>query len=310
MSRALLIMGPTASGKTALALALAEALDGEIVNADSMQMYRDLRVLTARPSPEEEAAHPHHLFGPIDAAERFSVGCWAPMALEAIAGIRARGRTPIVVGGTGLFFKALTEGLAPAPAAPDAVRAAIAGRLEREGAAALHADLACRDPATAARLSPNDAVRIARALEVLEATGEGLSALQARTAPPLERSAWAGVAIWPERAQLYAAIDARFEGMLAAGALEEARSLAGRGLDPALPAMKAHGMPWLAAHLRGEMRLEDAASLAQRDTRRYAKRQFTWIAGQMPGWPRLTAAALSSRVEAARAILAGEGPWF
>lgn len=304
MKRALLIMGPTASGKSALALALAARLGGEIVNADSMQVYRDFRILTARPSPEEEAQAPHHLYGHVDAAQLYSVGRWLDDALAAIAAIQARGATPIVVGGTGLYFKALTQGLADIPAADPETRAALRERAAQEGAPALHADLSQRDPITAARLEPNDAPRILRALEVLETTGESISALHANTAPPLPRDAWAGLALTPDREALYAGINTRFDAMLAAGALDEVRTFAARALDPALPAMKAHGAPAFMAHLRGEMSLADAAAIGQRDTRRYAKRQFTWIAGQMPDWPRIAETSLDARVDQAMALAA------
>ncbi len=304
VTRALLIMGPTASGKSALALALAERVGGEIVNADSMQVYRDFRVLTARPTPEEERRAPHHLYGHVDAAENYSTGRWLADALAAIEAIRNHGRTPILVGGTGLYFKALTQGLADIPAADPEVRAALRARAEREGPAALHAELSARDPIAAARLEPNDAPRILRALEVLDTTGESISTLQANTKPALAADEWAGIALTPPREALYASINARFETMLEAGALEEVRALAARTLDPALPAMKAHGAPALMAHLRGELSLEAAAEIAKRDTRRYAKRQFTWIANQMSDWPCVDNASLGARVEAALAALA------
>lgn len=296
--RALLIMGPTASGKSALALALAARLGGEIVNADSMQVYRDFRVLTARPSPEEEAQATHHLYGHVDAAAAYSTGRWLSDALAAIVDIVARGRTPIMVGGTGLYFKALTEGLADIPTADDETRAALRERAASQGAPALHAELARRDPQTAARLAPNDAPRILRALEVLETTGESISTLQANTKPALAREAWAGIVLTPARDALYAAINKRFDVMLETGALEEARAFAARKLDAALPAMKAHGAPALMAYLRGEISLADAAEIGKRDTRRYAKRQFTWIGGQMPGWPRVADPDLETRVQA------------
>jgi len=302
MKRALLIMGPTASGKSALALALAERNGGEIINVDSMQVYHDFRVLTARPSPQEEARAAHHLYGYVDAAELYSTGRWLTDALAAIEVIRARGRTPILVGGTGLYFKALTDGLADIPAADAETRAALRARAEAEGAQALHAELAERDPGTAARLEPNDAPRILRALEVLETTGESISTLQANTKPALAREQWAGIALTPEREQVYAAIDTRFEVMLTAGALDEVRAFAARGLDAALPAMKAHGAPALMAHLRGELSLAEAGEIAKRDTRRYAKRQFTWIAGQMRDWPRVVEMSLERRVEQALAL--------
>ncbi len=299
--RTLLIMGPTASGKSALALALAARLGGEIVNADSMQVYRDFRILTARPTIEEEGQVPHHLYGHVDAGELYSVGRWQRDALAALAAIKARGARPIVVGGTGLYFKALTQGLADIPPTDAEVRAALRARFEHEGAPALHAELARADAITAARLSPNDAPRILRALEVLETTGESISVLHANTEPPFARTHWAGVALTPDRDATYAAINARFDAMLAAGALEEARAFAARKLDPVLPAMKAHGAPALMAHLRGELSLTEAAEIGKRDTRRYAKRQFTWIAGQMSDWPRIAAPSLEGRISAALA---------
>ncbi len=296
-------MGPTASGKSALALALAGAIGGEIVNADSMQVYRDFRVLTARPTLADEAQAPHHLYGHVDAGELYSTGRWLAEALAAIAAIRSRARTPIIVGGAGLYFKALTQGLAQMPAIDADLRAALRKRAAREGAPALYAELARRDPLTAARLEPNDAPRILRALEVLETTGESIGVLQAATKPKLAREDWVGLALTPDRAALYGAIDARFEAMLAAGALDEVRAFAARGLDASLPAMKAHGAPALMAHLRGELPLAEAAAIAQRDTRRYAKRQFTWIGGQMAGWERVNEGELERRTEVALELL-------
>ena len=301
--RALLLMGPTASGKSALGLALAERLGGEIVNADSMQVYRDFRILTARPTEAEEARAPHHLYGYADAGELYSTGRWLADALAAINEISARGRTPIVVGGTGLYFKALTEGLADIPAADPETRAALRSRAEREGAPALHAELATRDPVTAAKLERNDALRILRALEVLETTGEGISALQKQTKPALARDQWVGIALTPDREALYRVINARYDAMLGAGAIDEVRAFAARNVDPSLPAVKAHGAPALMAYLQGEMPLSVAAEIGKRDTRRYAKRQFTWIANQMPDWSRVTTPDLQDRVESALAAL-------
>jgi tRNA dimethylallyltransferase len=289
-------MGPTASGKSALALDLAERLDGEIVNADSMQVYRDFRVLTARPSDEDLARAPHHLYGHVDAGQLYSVGRWLEDALAVLADICARGRTPIVVGGTGLYFKALAEGLVELPAAAPELRASLRARLAREGSQALHEDLARIDAASAARISPNDAPRILRAIEVFETVGEPLSALHAATAPPLQRGQWVGVALTPPREALYAGIERRFEAMLAAGALDEVRAFAARGLDPALPAHKAHGAPALMAHLRGELSLQEAAEIGKRDTRRYAKRQFTWIKGQMSDWSHIVETGAQARL--------------
>jgi tRNA dimethylallyltransferase len=296
MARALLLMGPTASGKSALALALAERIGGEIINADSMQAYRDFRTLTARPSPEEVRQVPHHLYGHVDAGDLYSVGRWLKDALAVIAQVRSRGATPILVGGTGLYFKALTEGLADIPAADEETRARWRQRCAKEGAPVLHAELARVDPDTAARLAPNDAPRILRALEVWDTTGESISALQARTEAPLTSENWTGLALTLPRDALYAAIDARFDAMLKGGALDEVWAFAARGLDPALPATKAHGAPALMAHLRGEMSLEEAAEIGKRDTRRYAKRQFTWIANQMPDWRRIETVDVGDRV--------------
>lgn len=306
MTRAFLLMGPTAGGKSALALDLAERIGGEIINADSLQVYRDLRVLTARPSIAEEARVPHYLYGHVDASERYSVGRWRGDALAAIAAIRARERVPIIVGGTGLYFSALTKGLADIPAADPELRAALQARLAAEGAPALHAELARADAETAGRLKPNDAPRILRALEVLETTGTSISALQADTKPALALDEWAGLALTPDREALYGAIDARFDSMLAAGALAEVRALAARGFDPAMPAMKAHGAPALMAHLRGELSLAEAAEIAQRDTRRYAKRQFTWMAGQMRDWAAEHSASTEMRMNSALSLLGGK----
>lgn len=296
-------MGPTASGKSALALALAERIGGEIVNADSMQVYRDLRILTARPLPEEEARAQHHLYGHVDAGEPYSAGRWLSDVLAAIVAIRARSKTPILVGGTGLYFKALTQGLAGIPPTDPDIRAALRERAERKGAAALHTELAQRDPLTATRIEPNDAPRILRALEVLETTGESISALQAETKPALAAHEWRGLALTPPREALYETINARFDLMLNNGALDEVRVFAERRLDIALPAMKAHGAPALMAHLRGELSLEEAAAIGKRDTRRYAKRQFTWMAGQMRNWPRVSETTLAARFDAALVTL-------
>jgi tRNA dimethylallyltransferase len=303
MTRAILIMGPTASGKSALALALAERVEGEIINADSMQVYRDFRILTARPSPSEEASAPHHLYGHVDPGELYSVGVWLTNVLAVMAAVRARGRTPILVGGTGLYFKALTQGLADIPSVDPETRAALRQRADQEGAPALHAELTLRDPESAARLGPNDAPRILRALEVLETTGESIAALRATTTPALAPNKWIGLALTPDREPLYAAINARFDAMLAAGALAEVRALAARGLDPTLPAMKAHGAPALMSYLRGEASLGKAAEIGKRDTRRYAKRQFTWMANQMPHWPRLDVNGPEARLRAVLALL-------
>ncbi len=283
MIRALLIAGPTATGKSAVALALAKRFGGIIVNADSMQVYRDLRMLTARPSEAEEREAPHRLFGEIDGAENFSVGLWLARAGAILAENAGRSAPILFVGGTGLYFRALTQGLSDIPRVPEDVRAAVRADAEGLPTPSLHARLTERDPVTAARLRPSDRQRVLRALEVVAATGRPLAAFQgAREAPALAPGQWAGLFLSPERAALNARIEARFEAMLREGAIEEVAALMRRGLDPTLPVMRAHGAPHLIAHLRGEVTLAEAADLAVRDTRRYAKRQFTWARHQMP----------------------------
>ena len=283
--RAVLIAGPTASGKSAQALALAEALGGTIINADSMQVYRDLRIVTARPTAQEEARVPHLLYGHVDAAENYSVGRWCVDASAALAAVERAGRLPVVVGGTGLYFKALTRGLAAVPPIPPQIRAAVRERLERKGIAALYAELGERDAATARRLMPRDRARVTRALEVMLATGRSLTDWHAEgMKPALDAQAAVKLFLDVERAELYRRIDGRFDAMLGSGALDEVRALASRGLDPALPAMKAHGVPWLIRHLSGEIDLVAAVEGAKRDTRRYSKRQGTWFRHQLPDW--------------------------
>jgi tRNA dimethylallyltransferase len=282
-NNALFIAGPTASGKSALALGLAETHGGVVINADSMQVYRDLRVLTARPTREEEAVTLHRLYGHIDAAVNFSAGGWVADAAKALAEARAQNRLPIFVGGSGLYFKALTRGLSAVPPIPPEVREDVRARLAREGVEALHAQLMQRDPDSADRLKPRDRTRVARALEVVEATGRSLTDWHRDGLPPLlPPGSFTAVFLSPERDELYARIDARFGAMLQAGALDEVAALAARRLDPLLPAMKAHGVPALIRHLAGEITLEQAAMIGRADTRHYAKRQFTWFRHQLP----------------------------
>jgi tRNA dimethylallyltransferase len=287
--RAVLIAGPTASGKSALALNVAEAFGGIVINTDSMQVYRDLKIITARPTPEDEARAPHLLYGHVDAAENYSVGRFLADARTALAEAARAHRLPIFVGGTGLYFKALTRGLAAVPPIAAEIRDIVRKRMEIDGVAALHAELARRDPAMAARLKPADRARIARALEVVEATGRSLSDWHHDGMPALLDPARAArVFLAPQRTELYRRIDARFDTMLASGGLVEVRALAARNLDPLLPAMKAHGVPWLRRHLAGEITLADAAEKAKQDTRHYAKRQFTWFRHQLGDWPQAT----------------------
>ena len=281
--RPVLIAGPTASGKSALALALAQATGGVIINADSMQVYRDLRIITARPTADEEAFAPHRLYGHVDAAINFSAGSWVADAAMVLEELRGQNRLPIFAGGSGLYFKALTRGLSAVPPIPPELRERVRARLERDGVEALHAELARRDPASAERLKPRDRTRIARALEVIEATGRSLTDWHRDGLPPLlPPGRFSALFLSPDRDALYARIDARFDAMLAAGALQEVERLAARRLDPLLPAMKAHGVPGLLRHLKGEISRDEAAAIGRADTRHYAKRQFTWFRHQLP----------------------------
>nr|WP_321442218.1 tRNA (adenosine(37)-N6)-dimethylallyltransferase MiaA [uncultured Hyphomonas sp.] len=302
MHPAILIHGPTASGKTALAIEVARRLDGEVINADSMQVYRDLKVISARPDEEEMAGVPHHLFGHVNAAERYSTGQWLEEARAKIRVLQKKNKRAVIVGGTGLYLLALTQGLSSIPPVPEDIRAEVRDIAEAEGAEGLRARLAPHDAETAERLGTGDRQRLARAYEVWLATGRPITDFHHERQPPvlLDRE-WMGFALTPPRAKLYAKIDRRFEGMLMQGAMAEARALIERGLDPELPCMKAHGMPWLAAFARGEISAEFAAENAKRDTRRYAKRQFTWIGRQFPFWPRIPGTEMSDRM---RVILA------
>ena len=281
----ILIAGPTASGKSALALGLAEKFGAEIINADSMQVYRDLHIITARPSVEEEQRIPHRLYGHVDAAENFSVGRWCEVAAAALAANRRDGRAAVVVGGTGLYFNALTRGIAAVPPIPADIREDVRAQLARDGVVALYAELKQRDPAAAARLMPGDRARVTRALEVVLATGRSLLDWHEDNKPPgLDAAGAAKIFLMPGRDELLRRIGVRFDAMMAAGALEEVRALAARNLNPNLPAMKAHGVPWLVRHLNSEITLEQAVEEAKRDTRQYTKRQATWFRNQLPGF--------------------------
>jgi tRNA dimethylallyltransferase len=303
--RAVLIAGPTASGKSALALALAGRYGGIVVNADSMQVYRDLRIITARPTPADEARAEHRLYGHVDAAATYSVGHWIADVARVLDVAAARDQLAILVGGTGLYFKALTRGLAAVPPIPPQLRAAVRARLAAEGPAVLHAELARRDPAGATALRPGDGVRIVRALEVIEATGRPLSQWHSVGMAALVDPARAvKIFLAPERAALKRRIDARFDAMMAAGALDEVRALDARGLDPLQPVLKAHGVPWLRRVLAGVMPIEEAVAAAKRDTWRYTKRQFTWFRHQLPDWPWAAAEAEHMVNEALKPLLA------
>jgi tRNA dimethylallyltransferase len=277
---AILIAGPTASGKSALATRLALRHGGVVINTDSMQVYADLRRLTARPDPEEEARVPHRLYGHVDGAVNYSVGQFARDAATLLGTLD--GRLPVFVGGTGLYFRALEQGFSELPPVPEAVRAQVRAEAEGRPTEALHADLARCDPEGATRLRPSDRMRVMRALEIFRATGRPIASFYGDPVPgPLAGWALKKIFLAPDRAVLRARIDARFRAMIAEGALDEVARLRARRLDPMLPVMRAHGVPGLIAYLDGAIDLEAAIARGQADTRAYAKRQFTWFRHQM-----------------------------
>ncbi len=280
------VAGPTASGKSDLALVLAERLGGIVINADSMQVYRDIPILTDQPGADTCARAPHRLYGVLDGADACSAGRWRSMALGEIAIALKAGQAPIVVGGTGLYLRALITGLAAIPEIPDEVRAAARARHGQLGGEAFHRELAARDADMAHRLEPGDSQRLIRAWEVLEATGRSLASWHKQQgkvtqAPALQDIQFKTILFLPPRPDIYRACDRRFQRMIANGALDEAKALGKRDLDPALPVMKALGVKDLLAHIRGEVSLDDATTRAQRRIRNYAKRQMTWFQGQM-----------------------------
>jgi tRNA dimethylallyltransferase len=280
---ALLIAGPTASGKSAIALSLARRLRGTLINADSMQVYRDLRVLTARPPLQETETWPHLLFGHVDGAFNYSVGRWLAEVKDLLEHVRKNGRLPIFVGGSGLYFKALTQGLSNIPPVPPKVRMAMRERAQTIPVQVLHAELAACDPIMAARLRPSDPQRILRALEVFHATGRSLASFQsARSKPIIDVEKSVAIFLEPDRETLRRQIDWRFDRMLETGGLSEVERLMKRKLDPTLPVMRAHGVPHLISHLQGQIAIKDAADRAKLDTRHYAKRQFTFARHQLP----------------------------
>lgn len=286
---AILITGPTASGKSALAVRLAAEHGGVVVNADSMQVYDTLDVLTARPRPHDMAGIEHRLYGHVSAGAAYSTGDWLREATAVVADLRARETLPVFVGGTGLYFRALTGGLSDMPVIPEAIRTHLRERLAEEGAEALHHALAARDPQTAARLKPGDGQRIVRALEVLEATGRSISAFQAATGPAvIDAERAEKIVVLPDRAVLAARIDRRFSEMLASGAVAEVEALLALDLPPAMPVMKAIGVPQIAAMLAGTMSAAEVAERGAAATRQYAKRQMTWIRNQLDeSWRRI-----------------------
>lgn len=280
-----LIAGPTASGKSARALEVARATGAVVLNADSQQLYAGLRVLTARPSAEEEALAEHRLYGVADAADAWSVGHWLRAATAEMAALD--GRPVVIVGGTGLYFHALTKGLADIPDVPVEAREAAGAAYDAEGEAAFRRGLAEVDPAAEARIAANDRQRLIRARAVFDVTGRSLSDWQGSAEPLLKPGGYRAEVIEPDRAVLYGRCDARAEAMVAGGALDEVRALMARGLDPALPAMKAVGVRELAAHLTGDATLDEAMDALKQATRNYAKRQLTWFRNQTPGWERV-----------------------
>jgi tRNA dimethylallyltransferase len=282
---AILIAGPTASGKSTFALDLVQRRGGMIINADSMQVYRELRILTARPDEADQARVPHRLYGFRSGAEAYSVGQWLDDAAGALREAWACGLVPIFVGGTGLYFKALLEGLSPVPEIPEDVRGYWRERASVETAPSLHGLLAERDPAAAAQLRPSDRQRVVRALEVVDATGQSLTEWQqAAGTPLLDQARTEKYVVAPDRAALYRACDARAARMIEAGAIEEVAALLRLGLDPALPVMRAIGVRPLGAYLRGEIDPDTALARLQIGTRRYAKRQLTWARRNMISW--------------------------
>lgn len=283
--RAVLIAGPTASGKSGVAVALAERLGGVVVNADSMQVYRDLRVLTARPEESDLARARHELYGFVPASSAYSVGRWVEDTRRVLAGAERAGLVPIITGGTGLYFKALLEGLSPVPDIPARVRERWRRIARESGGQQLHELLRTRDPVMAERLRPSDPQRLVRALEVVDATGRSLAEWQQEPGRGLVQPGEVlPIVISPPREALAARIAARAATMLESGALDEVEALANQNLDPALPAMRALGVAPLMAHISGRLELEEAAERLVIETRQYAKRQTTWLKRNMITW--------------------------
>jgi len=279
----ILIAGPTAAGKTALAVDLAREIDGEIINADAIQVYADLKILSARPSVEEMGGVAHHLFGVLDGSEACSAGRWAALAEQAITDVNSRGKTAVIVGGTGLYFRALEQGLSPIPETPGEIRTEARLHFDAIGAEQFHAEVVENDPAMAA-LAQGDTQRLLRAWEVYRVSGRPLSSFQDAPRHPIIAGAKARLTLLPDREVLYRKCEERVDEMMTAGALDEAAGLKSLNLDPGLPIMKALGAAELMAHLGGDMDLERAVELTKRNTRRFIKRQLTWFRNQTPDW--------------------------
>lgn len=303
MKPPILIYGPTASGKSELATSLAEQLDGEVVNADSMQVYSDLAVLTDRPTLSRQKNVLHHLFGHVDGSIRYSVGRWLEEVRDVIRKVQSRDKVAIIVGGTGLYFHALVSGLSDIPPSSENVIEDISDLVESEGLEGLYERLKAVDSESAIRIEKNDKQRLIRAYEVWLMTGVPFSEIREQKGrPTLSKDQWLGIALYPERAKLYDRIETRFEKMLPNGAIEEVEILSKRNLRADLPVMKAHGVPWIIGYLRGEMSRKEMLELVKRDTRRYAKRQFTWIGRQFPDWPRIPSLQIDKRINIVRSL--------
>lgn len=304
---AVLIAGPTASGKSDVALGLAERLKGTIINADAMQVYEGLRILTARPSPEDEARVPHRLYGTVPASTAFSVGDWTAAATQAAIEVTGAGRLPIFVGGTGMYLSVLSEGISPMPEIPADIREEVRGIPDRQSLAELYEMVRKVDEASAERIGPTDPQRLMRALEVFRATDEPLTSWQQKPRQKPFEGMFARIVLAPERQWVYDRIERRFDAMVISGAMQEVEALAKRGLDPDLPLMKALGVEDLIRVQCGKISLEEAVTEIKTKTRRFAKRQMTWFRNQMITWNRLETQEMETKINDIFAIILDSG---